>query len=430
MDAAPLEVLLMAGLRILVVLPMYGGSLPIGRYCVKALEHLGHNVRVFNAPLLYPGYQGVQGLDISPSRLRNLENSFLRFTGQAIWAQAEEQKPQLVLALAQAPLDHVILRKMKQANMRTAMWFVEDYRVFTYWRAYAPFYDAFAVIQKQPFLDELAAIGQTHAFYLPLAALPDFHKPVNLTAEEKKEYGSLISFLGAGYPNRRLAFRPLADKDFKIWGSDWEDETALKKNIQREGKRITEDESIKIYNAADINLNLHSSIHADKLVSNGDFINPRTFELAAMGAFQLVDHRELMPELFAEEELATFKDGKEFYEKIDYFSSRPEERRIYAQKARERVLRDHTYEKRMAVLLEYMEREFGPWPREENKIEPDIPAELAREIAELAQKLGLGPDAPFEDVIARLRRQSGKLTSLETSLLFLDEWQKQYKKPD
>lgn len=34
-------------LRILVVLPLYGGSLPIGRYCASALGELGHMVDVF-----------------------------------------------------------------------------------------------------------------------------------------------------------------------------------------------------------------------------------------------------------------------------------------------------------------------------------------------------------------------------------------------
>lgn len=416
----------MPGLRILVVLPLYGGSLPIGRYCATALAQMGHNVRVFDAPLLYSGYQGLKKLDITPSRLAALETSFLRLVSQAIWTQAEEQQPQLVLALAQAPLDKHILRRMQQAGMRTIMWFVEDFRLFTYWRAFAPLYDAFAVIQKEPFLTELAEIGHKNAFYLPLAALPDFHKPLELTSAQKREYGSRISFLGAGYPNRRLAFRPLADLDFKIWGSDWEDESALARNVQRSGQRISEEEAVKIYNAAIINLNLHSSAQCDKLVSGGDFVNPRTFELAAMGAFQLVDKRELMAELFEEGELATFRNIEEFYEKIKFFTEHPEERQKYIQRGRQRVLRDHTYEKRMQKLLDYMEEHFGPWPEEGEIARPDLGPEMAAKISELIKKLGLGPKAPFEEVAAKLRRQSGELDALETAILFLDEWQKQY----
>ena len=350
-------------LRILVILPMYGGSLPIGRYCASALRGLGHTVRLFEAPLLYPAFTGHKGLGLTPAQTVPLENSFLQVVSQAIWAQVQSLEPHFVLALAQAPMSRSLLQRLRRAGVRTAMWFVEDYRIFNYWRTYAPLYDAFAVIQQEPFLSELARIGQAHALYLPLAALPEFHKPLELSLAEQKEYGSDIAFLGAGYPNRRLAFRPLAGRDFKIWGSDWEGESLLAGNIQRRGARISEEESVKVYNAARVNLNLHSSLQGGDLVSHGDFVNPRTFELAAMGAFQLVDQRSLLGELFAPDELATFTSMNEFYAGIDHFLAHPEEREAYARRARERTLREHTYERRMDALLDYLEAELGPWPQ-------------------------------------------------------------------
>lgn len=431
MDAASREILLMniSPLRILVVLPMYGGSLPIGQYCASALRDLGHSVRVFDAHELYPGFTGIKKLDISPARAAALDNSFLRLVCQAVWTQAEEQQPQLVLALAQAPLDRHVLKRMRDAGMKTVMWFVEDYLVFDYWRVYAPLYDAFAVIQKEPFISMLAEIGQPRAFYLPLAALPDFHKPLELTGAEKKEYGSDISFLGAGYPNRRLAFRPLAGKDFKIWGSDWEDEDVLKHNIQRGGKRIEAEESIKIYNAAKININLHSSLDARRTAGGGDFVNPRTFELAAMGAFQLVDKRDLMADLFKPGELATFTTQDEFYAAIEHFLAHPEERKEYAERARLRVLREHTYQMRMKTLIEYMGKNCGPWlEMHEDPGFKDIAPELRKKIIELTGELGLPANAAFGDVVARLRQKKGALDDLEAAILFLDEWRKQYAK--
>ena len=417
-------------LRILVVLPMYGGSLPIGRYCARALTELGHTVRVFDAPALHPAFTGLSQLDLTPARKSALEADFLQVVAKAIWAQAEELEPQFVLALAQAPMSQRLLQRLRRAGVRTAMWFVEDYRIFTYWQAYAPLYDIFAVIQKEPFLSELAAIGQPHALYLPLAALPEFHRPLVLSPAEQREYGSDIAFLGAGYPNRRVAFRPLAGRDFKIWGSDWEGENLLARNIQRGGSRIGEEESVKIYNAARVNLNLHSSVSAKDIVSHGDFVNPRTFELAGMGAFQLVDRRSLMDGLFAPDELATFDTPEEFYQKIDYFLAHPEEREAYARRARERVLAEHTYEQRMETLLSAVEAAFGPWRRDEGEHGdgPDLDAPLREELARLTASLGLPPHAPFEDVMDRLRRRTGPLNETETGLLFLDEWRRQYRK--
>jgi len=427
-------------LRILVVLPMYGGSLPIGRYCARALEAMGHNVRVFEAPLLHTAFTGLRGLGLAPAQTAQLENSFLQVVAQAVWAQVQAQEPQLVLAMAQAPLSRSLLQRLRRAGVRTAMWFVEDHEVFDYWRAYAPLYDAFAVIQKEPFLSLLEGIGQRNALYLPLAAQPDFHRPLQLNEREQREYGADIGFLGAGYPNRRLAFRPLAGRDFKIWGSDWEGETLLAAHIQRGGARIDADESVKIYNASRINLNLHSSLRTTELVSNGDFVNPRTFELAAMGAFQLVDRRALMPELFARDELATFGSLEEFYAGIEHFLAHPEERAAFAARARARVLRDHTYEQRMAALLAFLEQRLGPWPRDDagapatgdapaaSDLPPELTTELRAALADVVRGLGLGPHAGFDDVISALRARSGALTETEAALLFLDEWRKQYGK--
>ena len=75
------------------------------------------------------------------------------------------------------------------------MWFVEDHRLFTYWQAFAPFYDLFAVIQKEPFFEKLAAIGQKNVLYLPLAADPAVHRPLALTPVERRRYGAEVSFM-------------------------------------------------------------------------------------------------------------------------------------------------------------------------------------------------------------------------------------------
>ncbi|CAK7036275.1 MAG: hypothetical protein DESF_01520 [Desulfovibrio sp.] len=445
-----------APLRILVVLPMYGGSLPVGRYCVRALEQMGHNVRAFEAPLMFSAFTGLQALGLPPAQTAQLENAFLQVVGQAIWAQVQAQEPHLVLAMAQAPLGRGLLQRLRRAGVRTAMWFVEDHSVFQYWRAYAPLYDVFAIIQKQPFMDLLTAAGQKNFLYLPLAAQPDFHAPTELTPEQRREYGADLGFLGAGYPNRRLAFRPLAGRDLKIWGSDWDGEGLLAAHVQRGGARIGEEESVRIYNATRVNLNLHSSLQTAELVSHGDFVNPRTFELAAMNAFQLLDERSLLPELFAPDELATFACIEEFYAKIEYFLAHPEERVAYAGRARARVLRDHTYGHRMQALLDFVADRLGPWPQDAclhspesragqgvghaadascaagSAVQPELAgeggAELAAAISRTVEKLGLGPHADFDHVAAALRARSGALDETEACLLFLDEWRKLYTK--
>ena len=416
-------------LRILVVLPLYGGSLPIGRFCVRALAGQGHLVEVFEAPGFYSAYQALDDLRVTSDRLDQLQQGFLNVVSQAILAKVDTFEPDLVLAQAQAPLSIQALKRLRKDGVRTAMWFVEDHRLFPYWQSFAPHYDVFAVIQKEPLLSGLAGIGQENVLYLPLAAQPDFHAPRELTSNERHKYGSDLSFMGAGYPNRRLAFRQLIDFDFKIWGTEWEGDHVLAPYVQQGGRRVTSEECVTIFNAGRINLNLHSSIDADRLVSGGDFVNPRTFEVAACGAFQLVDQRGLLPELFASDELATFASLEELKKKIAYYLSRPEERQALCDKARARVLAEHTYGHRMAALLEFIAQRFPDWPRKKAAdagLPDNLPEDLARDLDQLLGRLGLSRDVGFKDLVWAVRQQQGALSDLDASILFLDEWRKLY----
>lgn len=421
----------MKNLRILVVLPLYGGSLPIGRYVASALKEDGHLVDVFEAPDFYSAYNSLNNLNVTTDRLDYLQNTFLNVVSQSILAKVETFEPDMVLAMAQAPLNRQALKRLRRDGVATAMWFVEDYNLFTYWKGFAPFYDIFAVIQKGDFFNDLEAIGQNNALYLPLAAQPDFHKPIELTPVEQRKFGAEISFMGAGYPNRRMAFKELVSRDFKIWGNEWDGDHVLEPLVQLKGARVTPEECVKIFNATKINLNLHSSVQVNELVTNGDFVNPRTFELAACGAFQLVDKRSLMNESFAEDELATFSSMKELIEKIDYFSSNPKEREQIAAKGRERVLKDHTYVNRMRSLLEFTAQRIEGWPKPRatsSVFSDDFPPELVNDIQELLGKLGLPETVSFEDLVWSIRQQQGTLSDLDTAILFLDEWRQLYKK--
>ncbi len=416
-------------LRILVVLPFYGGSLPIGNYCVEALRNLGHSVEVFEAPLFYTAFTAMKSLRVTTDRLDQLEGAFLQNISQAILAQVESFEPDMVLALAQAPMSRQLLRRLEKMHIPTAMWFVEDYTVFSYWRAFAPLYSVFAVIQKDPFLQALADVGQNNALYLPMAALPSFHTPATLSPLEQKNYGAQVAFLGAGYPNRRVAFKPLVKhQDFKIWGTEWEGDSVLAPHIQQGGARISAENSVKIYSATRVNINLHSSVHMSSTIAEGDFVNPRTFELACMGAFQVVDKRTLMAELFEDDMLATFTSLEEMYAKVDYYLKHEEERLSMAAKAQAHVRTEHSYEKRMQSLLGHVEKVCGPWKKRNYAQEfTDIPEELRADLGQLFEELQLPAQAGFEDVVARIRLRSGNLSPLESTVLFLDEWRKLYK---
>lgn len=424
-------------LKIVLILPLYGGSLPIGYYCADALRELGHEVEIFQAPEFLNAHTTLRQMNINQDKLGQLEQSFVQLLSQAVYALVEETQPDLVLAMAQAPISKILLKKLKQDNIPSAMWFVEDYQVFPYWQFFAPLYDYFFIIQKEPFLSKLKEINVQNAYYLPMAADINFHKKQILTPEEERFYKADLAFMGAGYPNRRVAFRALLKYNFKIWGSDWQGDELLAKYLQKNGERISPEESLKIYSATKINLNLHSSIHTNNLISHGDFVNPRTFELASLTAFQLVDKRLLMDEHFIctslnnpreDAELATFNSMEELQENILFYLNNPELRNKIAENARKRVEKEHTYVHRMQTLLSIIKNHTPNWPKQiqVNKFSDTLFSETQVELQDLLHKLDLKLDCDFETVITRLRQKSGKLSASETALLFLSEWKKFY----
>ena len=342
---------LSGALHIMVVGPIYGGSLPVARYVVNALEALGHRVSWVDHS---PHYAGYRTLDtIRDNRLRLAVQQRLSDTlGVISLAHVAEDPPDLVLALSQAPLSMAVLDQMRRKKVLTAMWFVENFRHLTYWQQMVAGYDFWFVMQRESCLDAFRKAGAKHVSYLPLAADPAIHQAMTLTPEERHEFGADVSFLGAGYWNRRQLLPSLVGHEwiFKLWGNEWDNSGALEAVLQRGGARIDTPTSVKIFNATSVNINLHSYT-GEGFDPEGDGVNPRTFELASCGAFQVVDARTLLPALFDESMMAVINRPDELLSSVRTYLHEPARRMAMAESSRNRVLEAHTYVHRMKTLL-------------------------------------------------------------------------------
>jgi spore maturation protein CgeB len=318
-----------------------------------------------------------------------------------------------------------VLTELRNRGIITAMWFVEDCRRFSTWKEISRYYDYMFIIQDGEYLDLIERSGAGRAHYLPVGCDPVMHKPLALTPEEKAYWGSEVSFLGAGFNNRQHMFARLADHNFKIWGNDWPNGAPFNRLVQEKGQRIEPEDYVKIFNASTINLNLHSSAERDGVEPYGDFINPRTFELAATGAFQLVDERTLLPEVFEiGSEVITFKDQRELEDKIKYYLARPEERNAVTQKAQARALRDHTYEARLKQMLKviYEDRYEELSARTQNASWPRV-LKAAQEFPELHGRCeraeARGDEPVLDSLLKEISTGKEKLAEDENILLFM-----------
>ncbi|PID28683.1 MAG: hypothetical protein CSB55_03905 [Candidatus Cloacimonadota bacterium] len=338
-------------IKVLIDSPIYGGSSTTSRYVKNAFEKLGTQVKFIDnssaSELLHliTGFEDKDFSGISALKLTELMSDILLH-------EVEKYNPHLVFINAQSPITKDALREIKKQGIITVIWFVEDYKRFGYWRDYASLFDYFFGIQKGEFPVFLQRFGCENYSYLPMAADDSIHKKAVLPANEKKYFGSDVSFMGAPYPNRVRLFSELSEFDLKLWGTGWEKFDSLKQFAQKNGETVSIEESVKIYSSSKININLHSSFGNDIFEKNGDFLNPRLFEIAACGGFQLTDNRSLLAEIFEPgKEIITFDSVADLKEKIRYYLEHEKERQSIADKARKKVLTSHTYKLRIKEII-------------------------------------------------------------------------------
>lgn len=348
--------------RVLVVPPVYGGSLDVATWCGQALQALGCDVLQPPLASVEPLYQRLRTAHPNSETARRATDSLLGFLGQMILAEAEGWRPHLVLALAQAPLEPKVLDRLGELGAVRAFWFVEDFRVRPYYRQVATAYDHFFHIQGRAMEAQLRGLG-ANAHHLPLAAHPAVHRPLQLSDSERKRWSAPVGFMGQGYPNRVRLLSELIRQvqGLRIWGTGWPDSGPLAKAIAEAGRRISAQEVARVYNACEVVLNLHTSELAAADPEALDYVNPRTFEVAACGGFQIKEKSAALGSVLAQgQEIAVFSKPSELPGLIKHYLARPQERAAMAAAARRRVLAQHTYYHRMETMLTTC---LGPGPQ-------------------------------------------------------------------
>ena len=415
-------------LRVLVVSPVSGGSYPIARSVQRSLLRMGHRASLFDGAVFEEALRaiGVQTrIDLHRAQLRGLFQGFL---SEMILARVMSEKPDLVIGLAQSPLSPELLEKLAGMGIPVAYWFVEDFRLATYWERIAPLVTSFAVIQKDEWIPRLEARGLSNVTYLPTGADSDIFTPQMSGDTESDRFSSPVSFLGAGYYNRRHFLKHFVDLGLSIWGADWDPSDPLFRYVREEGRRLSPEDAAKVYRQSEINLNLHSSVYHRGVNPDGDFVNPRTFEIAACAGFQLVDRRTLLPELFITgEEIVLFEDERSCRKLVSHYRTHEGERRTIALAGNKRVLRDHTIDCRMERWLSVLfDQGFAPkrplFPGRQ-KVD-DLVTEASGDpaLSDFFDRYRCFGTVDLEDLERGIRPQESPISDTEASVLLLREF--------
>lgn len=180
-----------------------------------------------------------------------------------------------------------------------------------------------------------------------------------------EKFVSDIAYLGTNLPDKREFFEervyPLGKKyKLKIYGQDWTTFDRSLGMIQRVGQyfnipylrslqkpKLGLDDEARIYSSAQISINVHEEYQR---VYGGD-CNERTFKIPLCGGFEVSDDVACIKKYFKEnKEIVIAKDRKDWFEKIDYYLSNPEEKSRIVIAGQKKVLEDHTYHNRVQQM--------------------------------------------------------------------------------
>jgi len=346
-------------LSVAVVGPMYGGSLPIASYLARAFEHLGHRTLFVDTSDAWDLYQRVTGTVRSKNASGQLGSLLANVLEQWAYAQVAEFAPNICIVMAQAPVGPSFPARLCKENIVSAFWFVENWRHMPYWRQVCREYDCFFHLQPGEFELKLEEAGCRRHTLVQTGCDPDVHKPVELSHADQNEFGCEVAFAGAGYNNRSQFLLGLTDYHLRIWGTEW-NARELQPFLSHPEERFTPETFAKIVAGASINLNLHSSATHSGVDPRCDAVNPRVFEIAACGGFQICDPCNGLSNFFDfESELPVYRDLKQCRTLIDHFLKAPDERRVLADNARNRALREHTYTHRAQQMLDNLTSLFA-----------------------------------------------------------------------
>ena len=217
-------------------------------------------------------------------------------------------------------------------------------------RAAAPLYD---LVVANDFYHAIQwrELGAQRVEALPISAVdPEFHRPYDLTDEERAAYTCDVGVVGTFVPNnlygeRIAALEALREFDLGIW-SVHEVPPSLRPYTR--GSALGET-MLKITQAARITINTH-----------GDFMryggNMRLFEVCGVGAFQITDDRPGVKEWFTEgKHLVTYRDPDHLRELVAYYLEHDDERQQIAAAGHAHAYAFHTYDQRMAQLINLMQ---------------------------------------------------------------------------
>jgi spore maturation protein CgeB len=305
----------------------------------NALEHLGHSVTRLGPAGPYSRSRMVnQAATLARQAIPHLdEHAQGRIAGTAVRADCE------IIINVDSRLLPATVTRLKSAGIRVAFWFPDHVGTMGRQLMILAPYDA--LFFKEPrVVERVRDMLGLPVYYLPQACNPRWHRP----AAEPGTEPYLVIASGQHPARIRLLERLIAkDIPLRLYGRGfprWIGETTLRG--VHTGQDVRWEEKARVFRSAAGVLN---TMNIGEMAG----VNVRLFEAAGSGAAVLTEFRETVPDLFdVGTEVLTFHD---FDELVDQATRLLTEQGLTARlgdAAARRAHHDHTYDLRVAQILE------------------------------------------------------------------------------
>lgn len=331
-------------------------------HIAETLAIMGHSVRRFEPGFRSGRIGGRFGhrLDQVRGVIHSATDSLPAVRAQrmrALWQVAEHGQLDLVIVCHDFLWPGEVERLKRLTGAHVVMWFPDHFVNFGKAFFMNAAYDA--LFFKDPYIvHAMKDVLRSRVYYLPECFNPARHWLPDDQLGSDPQYRCDITTAGNQHSWRVAFFKHLGDYDVKLWGNPaplWMEDAGVVAKMHQ-GRGVYNHDKVRAFRGARIVLN---NLHFGEVWG----VNARTFEAAGAGAFQMVDARPGIAQLFDEgRELITFGDMADLKRKMDYWLPREDERREVAAAGCRRAHRDHTYALRLELMLQTMQERAQGYP--------------------------------------------------------------------
>ncbi|MCC7538107.1 MAG: glycosyltransferase [Deltaproteobacteria bacterium] len=309
----------------------------------QGLRALGHEVELLRWEPLFRASR-FRALSLA----RKTQNKLL--WGPALWrlnerlvVRAHASRPDAIILYRPTHVWPVTVRYLRESLPETTIATYNNDDPFGP-RAFAPLWRHYLagvpyahvhMVYRAENVERLRAMGASDVHVVRSAFLPERHRPIALTDEERARFGADVVFVGHFEPDARVEqLEALATSgvDLALFGPDWERAPRLPWLERFQPIRmLTGDDYVRAIAASRIALCFLSTL-------NRDTYTRRCFEIPAIGTMLLCQRTADMEQLFRPGiEADYFSDANELVEKVRHYLAHPDEQARIAAAGHARV---------------------------------------------------------------------------------------------